>query len=208
MSNSTPNTPSTHYPNVGNSSPYAALRGRARGALASSPTKRGRKPRGALTGPSESTRPLDPSSSTGSSTPTSVHWGSPPGATGYTPAIPSTPAAGAGSGSTPQLPQGSSSVLASIGISPAPPFSPRVPAPYSASLPTVTTMPGTPTTPKPTLGEDENDGEDELLPAMADDDYSAQLSWQSQSKDNLKFVHPFALTYRTPTNPREQSLDG
>jgi hypothetical protein len=36
--------------------------------------------------------------------------------------------------------------------------------------------------------EEEVEGEDELLPAMADDDYSAQLSWQSQSKDNLKCV--------------------
>jgi hTAFII28-like protein conserved region len=36
--------------------------------------------------------------------------------------------------------------------------------------------------------EEEAEGEDELLPAMADDDYSAQLSWQSQSKDNLKCV--------------------
>ena len=34
--------------------------------------------------------------------------------------------------------------------------------------------------------EDEGEGDDELLPAMADDDYSAQLSWQSQSKENLK----------------------
>lgn len=32
------------------------------------------------------------------------------------------------------------------------------------------------------------EGEDEMLPAMADDDYSAQLSFQSQSKDNLKYV--------------------
>jgi len=32
------------------------------------------------------------------------------------------------------------------------------------------------------------DEEDEMLPAMADDDYSAQLSFQSQSKDNLKYV--------------------
>ena len=32
------------------------------------------------------------------------------------------------------------------------------------------------------------DDEDEMLPAMADDDYSAQLSFQSQSKDNLKYV--------------------
>ena len=36
--------------------------------------------------------------------------------------------------------------------------------------------------------EEEAEAEDELLPAMADDDYSAQLSWQSQSKDNLKSV--------------------
>ena len=34
--------------------------------------------------------------------------------------------------------------------------------------------------------DDEVEGDDEFLPAMADDDYSAQLSWQSQSKDNLK----------------------
>ncbi|KAI0740172.1 hTAFII28-like protein conserved region-domain-containing protein [Earliella scabrosa] len=37
-------------------------------------------------------------------------------------------------------------------------------------------------------GEEDGDGEDEVLPAMADDDYSAQLSWQSQSKDNLKVL--------------------
>ncbi|KAJ8469344.1 hypothetical protein ONZ45_g16922 [Pleurotus djamor] len=36
--------------------------------------------------------------------------------------------------------------------------------------------------------DEEGEGEDELLPAMADDDYSAQLSWQSQSKDNLKVL--------------------
>ncbi|KAG9225503.1 hypothetical protein CCMSSC00406_0003006 [Pleurotus cornucopiae] len=36
--------------------------------------------------------------------------------------------------------------------------------------------------------DEEVEGEDELLPAMADDDYSAQLSWQSQSKDNLKVL--------------------
>ncbi|OBZ73381.1 Transcription initiation factor TFIID subunit 11 [Grifola frondosa] len=37
-------------------------------------------------------------------------------------------------------------------------------------------------------GEEDGEGEDEVLPAMADDDYSAQLSWQSQSKDNLKVL--------------------
>ncbi|KJA16609.1 hypothetical protein HYPSUDRAFT_47226 [Hypholoma sublateritium FD-334 SS-4] len=36
--------------------------------------------------------------------------------------------------------------------------------------------------------DEEAEGDDELLPAMADDDYSAQLSWQSQSKDNLKVL--------------------
>ncbi|KAG7085677.1 hypothetical protein E1B28_003222 [Marasmius oreades] len=40
-----------------------------------------------------------------------------------------------------------------------------------------------------TGGADEDgEGEDELFPAMADDDYSAQLSFQSQSKDNLKVL--------------------
>ncbi|KAJ7198581.1 hTAFII28-like protein conserved region-domain-containing protein [Mycena pura] len=36
--------------------------------------------------------------------------------------------------------------------------------------------------------DEDGDADDELLPAMADDDYSAQLSWQSQSKDNLKVL--------------------
>ncbi|TFY53182.1 hypothetical protein EVG20_g10232, partial [Dentipellis fragilis] len=36
--------------------------------------------------------------------------------------------------------------------------------------------------------EEDADAEDDMLPAMADDDYSAQLSWQSQSKDNLKVL--------------------
>ncbi|KAJ2971500.1 hypothetical protein NUW54_g12494 [Trametes sanguinea] len=46
----------------------------------------------------------------------------------------------------------------------------------------------TPAVPGQQGAEEEGDGEDELLPAMADDDYSAQLSWQSQSKDNLKVL--------------------
>jgi transcription initiation factor TFIID subunit 11 len=35
---------------------------------------------------------------------------------------------------------------------------------------------------------EEEEGDDELLPAMADDDYSAQASYQTQSKDNLKYM--------------------
>jgi hypothetical protein len=42
--------------------------------------------------------------------------------------------------------------------------------------------------------DEDGEGEDELLPAMADDDYSAQLSWQSQSKDNLKYVISLSIS--------------
>ncbi|KAJ6590048.1 TAFII28-domain-containing protein [Mycena vulgaris] len=41
--------------------------------------------------------------------------------------------------------------------------------------------------PGPAL-DDDAEGDEELLPAMADDDYSAQLTWQSQSKENLKVL--------------------
>ncbi|GAB1522125.1 short-chain alcohol dehydrogenase [Rhizoctonia solani] len=37
-------------------------------------------------------------------------------------------------------------------------------------------------------GGGEGDDDDEEAPAMADDDYSAQLSWQSQSKENMKLL--------------------
>lgn len=48
--------------------------------------------------------------------------------------------------------------------------------------------------PSRAAAEDDGEGEDDLLPDMADDDYSAQLSWQSQSKDNLKYV-PLSIYY-------------
>ncbi|TFK63950.1 TAFII28-domain-containing protein [Pluteus cervinus] len=47
---------------------------------------------------------------------------------------------------------------------------------------------GTPLGTRPSGIDEDGEGEDELLPAMADDDYSAQQSWQSQSKDNLKVL--------------------
>ncbi|EEB97791.1 hypothetical protein MPER_02820, partial [Moniliophthora perniciosa FA553] len=40
----------------------------------------------------------------------------------------------------------------------------------------------------PAKADQDGEGEDEMLPAMADEDYSAQLSFQSQSKDNLKVL--------------------
>lgn len=66
--------------------------------------------------------------------------------------------------------------------------------PYAASAPldaaTLLRMPyATSSMPPPTATkalDEDADGDDELLPAMADDDYSAQLSYNSQSKDNLK----------------------
>lgn len=56
-------------------------------------------------------------------------------------------------------------------------------------------------------GEEDGEGEDEFLPAMADDDYSAQLSWQSQSKDNLKCAFCLLAPFR-PYLPCTQSPDG
>jgi hypothetical protein len=57
--------------------------------------------------------------------------------------------------------------------------------------------------------EEDGDAEDEheLFPAMADDDYSAQLSWQSQTKENLKSIHFYLLV---STRPRrcERCADG
>ncbi|KAI0316291.1 hTAFII28-like protein conserved region-domain-containing protein [Amylostereum chailletii] len=49
-------------------------------------------------------------------------------------------------------------------------------------------VPPTGAKPAGAAAEEEGEGDDEVLPAMADDDYSAQLSWQSQSKDNLKVL--------------------
>jgi len=40
----------------------------------------------------------------------------------------------------------------------------------------------------PGAADEDVDVDDELLPAMADDDYSAQQSWNTQSKDNLKIL--------------------
>jgi transcription initiation factor TFIID subunit 11 len=74
---------------------------------------------------------------------------------------------------------------------------PAPPAPSGISRNGMLSLPGaTAMAPPPTVGATtsthmgpvDEEGEDELLPAMADDDYSAQLSWQSQSKDNLKYV--------------------
>ena len=57
-------------------------------------------------------------------------------------------------------------------------------------IPMESTQPGPSVVPRsgavPAGADDDGDGEDDILPDMADDDYSAQLSWQSQSTANLK----------------------
>ena len=156
--------------------PTPASRGRGTGA------KRGRKPRGAFPNVSSDTSRPQFQQTHAPTTPTQftpVHWA--------TPAIPST----------------STQVPVSL---PAPPSSTPAPTAPAADVlmdsgdegPAQTMDKANPvgtasgsTHPvgaasKPEGGEE--DGEDEMLPAMADDDYSAQLSWQSESKDNLKFV--------------------
>jgi transcription initiation factor TFIID subunit 11 len=67
---------------------------------------------------------------------------------------------------------------------------------------------GTSQRPSGAAGVDEDgDGEDELLPAMADDDFAAQSSWNSQSKDNLKCAVP-PIKKKPHSKLRYQSANG
>jgi transcription initiation factor TFIID subunit 11 len=83
-------------------------------------------------------------------------------------------------------------------VAPAP-VTPAVDVPIAGPSPATSGPPGQ----QRPIGamEEEVEGEDELLPAMADDDYSAQLSWQSQSKDNLKCVPFLPISYYEVTDP-------
>lgn len=58
---------------------------------------------------------------------------------------------------------------------------------------TVGSMPPPSIAVRPIGMEEDADADDELLPAMADDDYSAQQSWNTQSKDNLKYAFPSVI---------------
>jgi transcription initiation factor TFIID subunit 11 len=117
------------------------------------------------------------------------------------PDIPSAAPSAAASPATTATPiQWAPTVAAAVPVAPvvaATPVTPAADVHIAAPSPATTAPPGQ----HRPIGamEEEVEGEDELLPAMADDDYSAQLSWQSQSKDNLKCV-PF------PTkNPRSDA---
>ncbi|KAG1736207.1 TAFII28-domain-containing protein [Suillus lakei] len=171
----TPSTPATPSPAP------TPTRGRGTGA------KRGRKPRGAAPNVSTDTRP-PPQSGPSASTP----------AMRFTPAQWATPGVPAGATATASTSTGTVAAAPSI-VATAGDISmdsgddepvATQPLPVTAaasSTDTIIPQPGT--TAKPAGAPDEDaEGEDELLPAMADDDYSAQLSWQSESKDNLKVL--------------------
>lgn len=166
-----PPTPNAH-PGVP-STPSPATRGRGTGA------KRGRKPRGAMTGVG-TPGPSSHASAAGTPAPSTPPTRAPS-------AAPAPPAAG-------------SSALALPGQT-APAFGPlSLPGSRSAdSAPNAASaaagVPSAFAVGAPGLGikpqgapEEDGDGDDEQLPAMAEDDYSAQAKWQSQSKADLKSV--------------------
>ncbi|KAI0919832.1 hypothetical protein AcW1_003020 [Taiwanofungus camphoratus] len=148
-----------------------ALRGTAP-AIRGTGAKRGRKPKGATT---DSSRPPSQSPLPGTSQPTELQWLNIPGSSTSNPAV-----SAAGSNSANVVAAGQQQVALSSetgGVI-------SLPGVVSSEASGDTTVPR-----PPGVGAGEEDGEeDEMLPAMADDDYSAQLSWQSQSKDNLKVL--------------------
>ncbi|KAG1720827.1 TAFII28-domain-containing protein [Suillus paluster] len=173
MTHSTPATP-TPAP--------APTRGRGTGA------KRGRKPRGAF--PNVSTDSPRPPAQSGPSTPTPAMRFTP--AQWATPGVPAS-ATATGSTSTVTVPAGSSSAAIAGDVSmdsgDDEPMATQPPPVTAATSSTDAITPQPATAARPAGAPDEDaEGEDELLPAMADDDYSAQLSWQSESKDNLKVL--------------------
>jgi transcription initiation factor TFIID subunit 11 len=198
--------------------PTANQRGRPRGATAAGGTpigsKRGRKPRGVLPSTTiSSPRPIAQYPGPSTSLPTSVHWASQPSTSSSIPsntvatATP-TPAPATTAATLTTTTFGSQGPLASF-LSARSQTNGSTASDLTASalmgLPPVAASvlqnSGSVAALRPVAAaaaaaavDEDADGDDELLPAMADDDYSAQLSWQSQSKDNLRFV----LIFRSP----------
>jgi len=165
-------TPERSFIPQGHSSVAAARGGApARGTGA----KRGRKPKNAASTTASPRVPSQaPLPSTSQSTET--QW------INATTATTSPSAAAYSPGQQPQDPQQAALSSESGGVLSLPGAAPATPGAGAADV----------TAPRPAAsgaaGEEDGEGEDEMLPAMADDDYSAQLSWQSQSKDNLKVL--------------------
>jgi transcription initiation factor TFIID subunit 11 len=191
-------------------------RGTGTGASTPTGAKRGRKPRGALpAAASPAHRPFTQDPQPTTSLPTPVHWSTPitaaalptlahlnphaPAPSARASAVaasilsardrPSTaagsaadPSAATAAGIQPLQAQPGGSTTASI-LSQVQ-ANPSLLSSYPSSI---TPLLSFTNTAYPKVAPDEDaEIDDELFPAMADDDYSAQLSWQSQSKDNLK----------------------
>jgi len=137
-----------------------------------------------------------------------VHWAMPSGAGTTDPGASSqaasveggsggdAPGSGDGGASSPSSAMVIDPALVGVGGVASVPGTPRLDGLGGVTLPGRLSQPPPPGSarPLPLAAEEDVEGDDELLPAMADDDYSAQLSWQSQSKDNLKWVKAFSLT--------------
>lgn len=161
--------------------------------------KRGRKPKNAnLTTDSARTSPTSPTTSQ----PTPLQWAAIQSNAPGPSTVPYTESAVAGPSTAEpehsQLSSETGGVISLPGVGPSTPAG-EIPGSHRPSV-----------APGAGGGEEDGDGEDELLPAMADDDYSAQLSWQSQSKDNLKYAVVLAVFERTAAHAVDlyQGLDG
>lgn len=196
-----PNSPFNHYtaPAFIQATPGSATpRGRGRGS--STGAKRGRKPRGSLPNINVNPRPL-PHPGPSTTQPTTVQWAQPITQMPVTNTGPSepqrTPSVGVTSaeqsqGTSTNVTQSQGTVLSLPGTMPV--------LPVGAG--------GTSQRPSGATGVDEDgDGEDELLPAMADDDFAAQSSWNSQSKDNLKWAVLFIDKIVTDSNISRVLMD-
>lgn len=190
----TPYTPTPFIitPSALPQTPTPATRGRG--------AKRGRKPRGTILSsgpPSHQASPVNATAgpSTGGPQFTPVQWTSPavqvPGPSTPLQVSAAVPAAASTSQPVAEASAGPNDVAMESGDEAGPSTSTTI-APGAATSTTaanVTTAAGGSTGILKSgagVGDEDGEGDDELLPAMADDDYSAQLSWQSESKDNLK----------------------
>lgn len=138
--------------------------------------KRGRKPKNA-TLTTESTR-TSPQTSPTTSLPTPLQWTAVQSNAPGPSTVPYADGATSPGGTDQNFSSETGGVLTLAGV--AGPVAALAGDPSSSRRASV--APGAP------AAEEDGEVEDEFLPAMADDDYSAQLSWQSQSKDNLKVL--------------------
>ncbi|RPD56837.1 TAFII28-domain-containing protein [Lentinus tigrinus ALCF2SS1-7] len=161
-----------------NPSTPAPARGGAAGTRGTG-AKRGRKPKNA-TANANASAPQTPTTTQQSQS--GLQWADPQVGSGT-----AAGSSSAGGGSTPAPSQDAQAALQGLSLPGTQPVASTSAAAGAEGTPGPSGTGGAAANGAP-AGEEDGDGEDEILPAMADDDYSAQLSWQSQSKDNLKVL--------------------